>query len=183
MIKQSESITKLAIALAKFQATCPTIEKKKDNPFFKSKYAALDDIINAIRKPLSAVGLSFVQIPNEDGLTTVLMHESGEFIQGSMPITAKKENDPQAFGSAITYARRYALASVLGLAVGDEDDDGNAANIPQGKKSHPVLKVTDDQLARALLKINVGEYSFEELESNFSLTKKQAQVVEKAKNG
>jgi hypothetical protein len=65
MIKQSESITKLAIALAKFQANCPTIEKKKDNPFFKSKYAALDDIINAIRKPLSNVGLSFVQIPND----------------------------------------------------------------------------------------------------------------------
>jgi hypothetical protein len=53
----------------------------------------------------------------------------------------------------------------------------------KGKVESPVLKVTDDQLARALLKINVGEYSFEELESNFSLTKKQAQVVEKAKNG
>jgi hypothetical protein len=183
MIKQSESITKLAIALAKFQANCPTIEKKKDNPFFKSKYAALDDIINAIRKPLSNVGLSFVQIPNEDGLTTVLMHESGEFIQGAMPITAKKENDPQAYGSAITYARRYSLASVLGLAVGDEDDDGNAANIPQGEKKHPKKKVTDDQLTRALLKIDLGEYTFEELEANFSLTKKQAESVEKAKNG
>jgi hypothetical protein len=65
------------------------------------------------------------------------MHESGEFIQGSMPIHAKKEKDPQAYGSAITYARRYSLASVLGLAVGDEDDDGNAANIPKGQKESP----------------------------------------------
>jgi hypothetical protein len=170
MIKQSESITKLAIALAKFQATCPTIEKKKDNPFFKSKYAALDDIIQAIRKPLSDAGLSYTQFPTDGSLTTVLMHESGEFIHGSMPIHAKKEKDPQAYGSAITYARRYSLASVLGLAVGDEDDDGNAANIPKGKVEHPKKGITDDQLTRALLKINVGEYTFEELEANFALT-------------
>jgi hypothetical protein len=152
MIKQSESITKLAIALAKFQANCPTIEKKKDNPFFKSKYAALDDIIQAIRKPLSDAGLSYTQFPTDGSLTTVLMHESGEFIHGSMPIHAKKEKDPQAYGSAITYARRYSLASVLGLAVGDEDDDGNAANIPQGEKSTLKKVVTDDQLTRACLK-------------------------------
>jgi hypothetical protein len=89
------------------------------------------------RKPLSDAGLSYTQFPTDGSLTTVLMHESGEFIHGSMPIHAKKEKDPQAYGSAITYARRYSLASVLGLAVGDEDDDGNAANIPTRESRAP----------------------------------------------
>jgi len=182
-MKQSESIAKLAIALAKFQANCPTIEKKKDNPFFKSKYAGLDDIINSIRKPLSEAGLSFVQLPSENALTTVLMHESGEYIQGTIPVTAKKENDPQAYGSAITYARRYSLASVLGLAVGDDDDDGNAANKPRGKVKTPKQALTDAAFDRAIKAIEEGKYTTEELEANYSLDEKQAKKLSSIKNG
>ncbi len=115
------------MALCKFQGSVETIVKTATNPFFKSKYANLADILDVIREPLQVNGLSFVQFPvEENGLTTMLMHESGEYIQATYFMKPVK-NDPQGQGSAITYQRRYALGAILGLNI-DDDDDGNQAS-------------------------------------------------------
>ncbi|RTL05068.1 hypothetical protein EKK58_08960 [Candidatus Dependentiae bacterium] len=133
MIEKSESIKNLAEALATFQGTVANIAKKATNPFFKSKYATLADILNTIREPLKESGLSVAQFPTgEDELTTVLMHTSGEYLMGASKMKPAK-NDPQGVGSAITYQRRYALSAVLGLNI-DDDDDGNAASTPGNNK-------------------------------------------------
>ena len=93
-------------------------KKGAANPFFKSKYADMNSVVDAVRVPFSNHGLSYSQFPiYQDGLVgveTILMHESGEFISSELvlPITKK---DAQAAGSAITYARRYALQSIAGI--------------------------------------------------------------------
>jgi hypothetical protein len=125
-MKKSESIKEIAKALQTFHVKCDTIRKDAKNPFFKSTYASLSNILDAINEPLIECGLSISQFPTgSDGLTTILMHESGEFIAGEYSMRPAKD-DPQGRGSAITYQRRYAIASILSLNI-DEDDDGNAA--------------------------------------------------------
>ena len=116
-------------AISAAQGEFSTVDKGKDNPFFKSKYAPLDSIIEMIRPILPKHGLSVVQFTDipESGngiiIETVITHESGQYISGKllMPLT---KIDPQGAGSAITYGRRYALAAALGI-VSDEDIDGN----------------------------------------------------------
>ncbi len=120
----------LALALLGFQSESLDIKKSADNPFFKSKYAPLDEIIPAIRQSLKKHGLVFLQIPQgADELTTTIIHApSGQSISGTLKMTPK-DSSPQGHGSAITYARRYALVSMLGLNT-EGDDDGNAASGP-----------------------------------------------------
>jgi hypothetical protein len=126
-MKQSESIKNIAKALITFHLKVDTISKDSTNPFFKSKYASLSNILDAIATPLDESGLTFCQFPTgNDGLTTILMHaDSGEFISADYSMKAAKD-DPQGRGSALTYQRRYALSAILGLNI-DEDDDGNTA--------------------------------------------------------
>ena len=126
MLKSTE-IKDLAEALAKFQGNIASIKKDSINPFFKSKYADLASFIETIRKPLSDNGLAYAQFPTGfGGLTTILMHTSGQWIEDTMEMRPT-DDKPQSVGSAITYARRYALGAVLGLAT-EDDDDGNAAS-------------------------------------------------------
>lgn len=126
---RSESIAALAAALAKAQGEMGAAKKESVNPHFRSKYADLAAVWEAARGPLSRNGLAIVQAcePSDSGvrLTTMLMHSSGEWISGAISVPVAKA-DAQGIGSALTYARRYALASTLGIAA-DEDDDGNAA--------------------------------------------------------
>jgi len=132
-MEKSQSIKEIAKALQCFQGKMAKIKKDATNPFFKSKYASLSTILEHIQTPLSECGLSFAQFPDGSQLTTLLMHgESGEWIQAGYDICPIK-NDPQAIGSALTYARRYALSGILGINV-DDDDDGNLAT---GKKIEP----------------------------------------------
>ena len=126
-MKQSESIKNIAKALITFQLKVGKINKDSQNPFFKSKYASLSNIIEHIQIPLGESGLSIAQFPDDTGITSILMHESGEYIQATYTMPVARINDPQAVGSAITYARRYALGSILGLNI-DEDDDANKAS-------------------------------------------------------
>jgi len=129
-MEKSTSIKELASALAKFQGLIESVSKDAENPYFKSKYASFENIRSAIKEALTASGLSFSQFPTgEDSLTTILMHNSGEFIQGTVKMTPK-DRTPQAQGSAITYMKRYALSAVLGLAT-EDDDDGNIATQPK----------------------------------------------------
>ena len=119
----------LASAMAKAFAAIEGATKSANNPHFKSKYADLTSVIEAIKPALVANGLFFTQSPrpNDKGveIETILHHASGEvFSLGSLFVPADK-NNAQAFGSALTYARRYALVTAFGVPV--EDDDGNAA--------------------------------------------------------
>ena len=129
MMNKSESITNLAKALAIFHTLVGKVSKDAKNPFFKSRYASLPNILEAIREPLEKSGVVVSQFPSGvNGLSTILIHsESGEWMEDTYTMPVAKQNDPQAVGSAITYARRYALAASLGLNV-DEDDDANAAS-------------------------------------------------------
>ena len=128
MIK-SDSIMNLAKALAAAQSVIGHAHKDSNNPFFKSKYADLASVWDACRKPLTDNGLSVTQLLSNDGpkiiCTTILMHESGEFI-GSDFFMLPKDDTPQAGGSCATYLRRYALQSIVGIA--PDDDDGSAAS-------------------------------------------------------
>ena len=151
-MSRSESIKELAAALSKAQGAFDHAKKDVKNEFFKSKYADLASVIDAAKKPLSDNGLSVCQIcdTTETGdviLETILMHTSGEFISGRYPIRPVKA-DPQAMGSAITYARRYAFSAITGIAA--DDDDGNGASQPVKTKTtapEPLKYCTDDDFA------------------------------------
>tara|TARA_B100001057_G_scaffold167587_1_gene168303 strand:+ start:213 stop:770 length:558 start_codon:yes stop_codon:yes gene_type:complete len=127
-MERSDSIKHLAAALNKAQAEMSGAKKGANNPFFKSKYADLNAVVDAVRIPFAENGLSYSQFPVMDesrvGVETILMHESGEFIASTLMLPTGKL-DAQAAGSAITYARRYSLQSIAGIPA--EDDDGNAA--------------------------------------------------------
>jgi hypothetical protein len=122
------SIADLAAALCKAQAQMEGAKKDANNPHFKSKYADLASVWDAIRAPLTSNGLSVVQLLRSISggveVETILMHASGQQISDVFAVPATK-NDAQGYGSAATYARRYALMAMVGVA--PEDDDGNAA--------------------------------------------------------
>ena len=125
---QSENIAELAAALSKAQASITGALKDSANPFFKSKYADLAACWDACRKQLTDNGLSVIQttdiVADTVVVRTTLAHASGQWISGILPVKAK-DDGPQAQGSGITYARRYALAAIVGLA--QIDDDAEAA--------------------------------------------------------
>jgi hypothetical protein len=125
-LQKSDSIKNLTKALITFHVKVDTIKKDAKNPFFKSSYASLTNILDGINDSLIESGLAISQFPvGEYGLETILMHESGEWIQANYTMKPVKD-DPQSRGSAITYARRYAISAVLSLNI-DDDDDGNMA--------------------------------------------------------
>lgn len=140
----SPSIGALAAALAAAQGEIKPALKDQNNPFFKSKYADLASVWDVIREPLSKNRLAVVQTTANSGesivVITMLVHSSGEWIRGTLALKPVK-SDPQAIGSAITYGRRYALASMCGVA--PEDDDGNAASQPA--KTAPPTFISKEQ--------------------------------------
>jgi len=126
---QSESVDQLAAALSKFQFALEGAKKDSQNTFLKNKYADLESCIESIKGPLRENGLAVVQTTrlgeNISILVTTLMHSSGQWIKGELPILCAKERDAQAQGSAITYARRYALSAITGLYQTDDDGEGS----------------------------------------------------------
>lgn len=133
------SITKIADALNKAQSKMTGARKGKNNPHFKSSYADLEAVCEAVREAFCSNGLSYTQTMSvlDNGrmtLTTKLMHTSGEFIDSTMLLPDIA--DPQKIGSAITYYRRYSLMGIAGIPA--EDDDGNKAS--SGVKKETLLK-------------------------------------------
>ena len=129
VFSSSDTLGKLSEALAKAQGEIEGAKKESDNPFYHARYAALSSVWDACRDPLSKNGLSVVQLPGQnDGkglfVDSILLHSSGEWISSRLYINPVKD-DPQGVGSAISYARRYGLQALIGIA--PMDDDGEAA--------------------------------------------------------
>ena len=127
-MRSSEQLEKLAEALCSAQGDMGGAVKGSNNPFFKSSYADLTSVIKAIKEPCFKNGLSYVQLPHRDGnsigVVTRLMHTSGQWLEHEFTLPMVK-GDPQAAGSAVTYARRYALQALF--AIPAVDDDGESA--------------------------------------------------------
>ena len=138
-MRKSESIVELSKALAKFQEEVKQPLKDKNNPFFKSKYVPLENVVEAITDVAPKNGLSFVQWALNDengrvGVATMLMHESGEWIEfDAVHMKADKET-AQGAGALISYLKRYSLSAVFGIT-SDQDDDGNGASGNKAPKS------------------------------------------------
>jgi hypothetical protein len=140
----------IASALVKAQRGFAPALKTSTNPHFRSKYVDLAGCVEAVVDSLNAAGIALIQRTSQDdtGVTveTVFVHESGEMLEcGKLHVPAAKQ-DPQGYGSALTYARRYSLMAACGIA--PEDDDGNAASRKREvvEKSEPNVKFIEEQL-------------------------------------
>jgi hypothetical protein len=140
-VRRSESIAALAKAMCAAQAELKNPPKDSVNPHYKSKYADLATVRDTVIPVLAKHGLSLLQLPSELGtdsaLTTLLAHTSGEWVETTIRLRPVK-NDPQGVGSALTYARRYALQSVAGVAAEDDDDGHAGSQQRQAKPAAPV---------------------------------------------
>jgi hypothetical protein len=168
-MEKSETINNLAKALIDFHSRLQKIKKDAKNLFFKSNYASLSNIQDAISGPLAEAGLAYSQMPSGvNGLSTILIHaESGEYLMDSFIMPVSKQNDPQAVGSAITYAKRYALAGVLGLNIDDDDDANKAAEKPV---SLPWLNPGTDKWAKVLDALRQG-YTMDQVKTKNQISK------------
>ena len=148
LVNQSGQLDKLAAALAKAQSEITGAKSKSTNPYFKSKYADLYEVLEATRPILSKNGLSIVQttdkveVIGETAFLNVgppLMHTSGQWIRSYTPLPIEKPVNCHKLGSAFTYGRRYGLAAIVGIA--QMDDDGNAAiqKAPANSQPKPVI--------------------------------------------
>jgi hypothetical protein len=135
-MKTSENIAEISTALSAAQGSMMGAVKASKNPFFKSSYSDLSAVIQAVSRPFFENDLSFTQgAEYQDGMlaiTTRIMHKSGEWIEATTSLPAVK-NDPQAYGSAITYGRRYGLQALAGVP--SVDDDANYASAVQQKQN------------------------------------------------
>ena len=136
----SPTVTKIAAALLLAQKEISGAKKGATNPFFKMKYSDLGSVMEACKDAFNNHGISVLQpIVFQDGVNivkTILLHESGEFIESSMKVSCKNPDNPQEMGSAITYAKRYALQALAFIP--SEDDDGEVATKPSRPVTEPV---------------------------------------------
>ncbi len=136
-MKSSEETNELALALCLAQGQMGGAVKDSSNPFFKSSYADLTSVIKAIKQPFADNGLSYTQFPVSSdigvGVATRLMHVSGQWVESEFVLPIVKQ-DPQAAGSAITYARRYALQSIAGIPTADDDAESAMLRSDKVKK-------------------------------------------------
>lgn len=181
-MKKSTNLTALAKAMILFSVKVESIKKDAKNPFFKSSYASLSNILDSIKEPLIESGLSVMQFPTgENGLSTILIHESGEYLVSEYQMKPVKD-DPQSRGSAITYARRYALASILCLNI-DEDDDGNTAtfggkNPAEAEENNkPWLNKGTKDFNNAKEKLNDGKITIADVRKHYKVSKEVEKLL------
>jgi hypothetical protein len=156
----------IATALLKAQSEMSNPKKGSTNPFFKSKYADLNSIREAVIPILNANGISVLQpivhVDNKNFVKTILLHESGEYLESLTEIIYNKINDAQAQGSGISYARRYSLQSFV--CVGADDDDGQKAVQPKPNATTEILKKAKD-----------GGFSLDQIKTKYTITTQQQQ--------
>lgn len=149
----------IASALVKAQKDFAPALKTNSNPFFKSKYADLSVCVEAVIDALHANGIALIQRNHEcdNGVKveTILLHESGEEYSGGILHVPALKNDPQAYGSALTYCRRYSLMATCGIA--PEDDDGNLASQKPAPKQSPALNLQPPPKSSYLLDHTLNE--------------------------
>lgn len=137
-IEKKNNISELAEALSKAQSEIQDAEKNATNPHFKSAYANLTAVLQATREPLSKYGLSVSQSINSEGeeyfIETKLMHKSGQYISSKLKLILNRK-DMQELGKAITYARRYSIAAIVGIA--QEDTDAEPSDREESKEFKP----------------------------------------------
>lgn len=148
-MKISENIEEVVKGLVKFRKQLVQPKKDADNPFFKSKYVTLDGVIKAIDEAIEGTGLTYTQEAVSEGnfvsVATYILHESGQYLFFDPLTVPTTKADAQAFGSAETYARRYALAAAFGVA-SDIDDDANGVS---GNNAPKNASDTHIQVAKA----------------------------------
>jgi hypothetical protein len=145
----------IAAALVKAQKEFGPALKTATNPHFRSKYASLDACVEAVIDALNNNGIFLMQYthPCEDGVIveTMFIHESGEHMSGGKLHVPASKQDPQGYGSALTYARRYSLQAACGIA--PEDDDGNAASKPKPEPKKPAAGNRDKETLTFILEL------------------------------
>lgn len=150
-MQMSPNVSSIAAALAKAQTKMGAAVKDSANPFFKSSYADLGSVVEVCKGPLNENGITILQPTGTDEkghyVQTMLLHSSGEYISTDKLYLELSKHDMQALGSAITYARRYQLQSLLGIPA--VDDDGEAAvgrsSVPKTAAAAPVATVVDSK--------------------------------------
>ncbi len=165
-IHTSPSIKEIATAMNVAQTKMHGAHKNSANPFFKSSYANLESVMDAIREATAGLGISYMQLSAVMvtdngpiyGITTRIMHVSGEWIEGFYPVICAKQNDPQAFGSATTYARRYALSAAFGVVQVDDDGEGATYRNPPPPSAPPKSKPANKAPAAAASSSAPGDY-------------------------
>ncbi len=155
-MKTSDSLINISKAMAEAQKKISHATKDSKNPHFKNDYASLESVINASKESLLEHGIFVIQSVSEKSLVTRLQHTSGEFFESSLDLLLSKQ-DMQGLGSAITYARRYSLASMLNIS--QADDDGNEASkpAPQAKPAQKPIE-TKNMTPRSETIEELGEY-------------------------
>jgi len=160
-MQKSDSIAAIAAALVKAQTQMSGARAAQTNPHFRSKYAGLEEVVEAVKKPFADNGIAYSQHPFSDesgtGVTTILMHTSGEWLQSDYVLPMVKST-PQGAGSSLTYARRYSLAAIAGLP--QKDDDANEAEALAANEP-PKKLVTKKQIAELLAALKKSDKSEE----------------------
>jgi hypothetical protein len=171
-VKTSEKINEIAGALVQAQAQMGAAFKDNTNPHYKSGFASLASVILTVKEPLHNNGLSFVQPTiRTDGFVgceTRIMHTSGQWMEGELTLPLTKQ-DPQAAGSAITYARRYSLMSMLGLPTTDDDAE-SAIEEDEEDEVEPSVYIDDMQLKIVTDLLEETHADIERFCANFQIT-------------
>jgi len=171
-VKTSEKINEIAGALVQAQAQMGAAFKDNTNPHYKSGFASLASVILTVKEPLHNNGLSFVQPTiRTDGFVgceTRIMHTSGQWMEGELTLPLTKQ-DPQAAGSAITYARRYSLMSMLGLPTTDDDAE-SAIEEDEEDEVEPSVYINDMQLKIVTDLLEETHADIERFCANFQIT-------------
>lgn len=176
-MRTSDSIAKLAPALLQAQKAITFAAKDAVNGHLKNRYADLPSVIEAIKPALNEAGISFIQTgaPSDDGklhLSTRLLHESGEWMEDTMVMPIPKQ-DPQGYGSAMTYARRYALAAITGLY--QDDDDGQRSVSAPAPQAAPKKALTQ-KIAEVLIQsLKNKSMTIQQIEAEYALKPEQRQ--------
>ena len=160
-MNMSEKIDQLALAFSKYQAKVQNPSNSAKNPFLKNKYAPLNEILNQVRPELSLYGLSVTQlVGGEDkiSVTTILLHESGQYISDTVSITPESSKGlsvAQNAGVVITYLRRYGLTAILSIA-GEDDTDGHGTEPKQEPKAQEIdedSRILRDNIGKSIAKL------------------------------
>lgn len=160
-------------ALLKAQSEMGNAKKSATNPFFKSKYSDLNSVREAVMPVLNENGIIVLQpmvtVDGVEYVKTVLLHESGEMIESFTKILCKVQNDPQAYGSGVTYARRYGLQSLV--CIGAEDDDAQKAMGNQTQTQPTTEKRIPEKRTQAEIELDIILFDIQSANSLDDLTK------------